>query len=193
MLARALALTTLFILVPNARADDAKDAEGKLKEYLGTIKGTEAARITPLAADGVKETFPDHVLFSVLFPQFPVARIAPAPSPSALPAGRPAGLNGLVEKKAAQIILEVFRAGVAATGLLRDRFEDDGFQVARYAGVQPAGGLRIAVRDGVHEADAVDLRECRLQGQQLVQGEAQAIDIAAGIGSPAEALGSNVS
>ena len=61
------------------RADDAKDAEAKLKEYLGTIKGAESGRVTTLTDDGVKETFPDHVLFAVMFPQYPVARVAPEP------------------------------------------------------------------------------------------------------------------
>jgi hypothetical protein len=54
-----------------------------LKDYLAGIKGTEAARVTQLTADGVKETFPDHTLFAVMFPQYPIARIAPPPLKSA--------------------------------------------------------------------------------------------------------------
>lgn len=83
MLARTLALLAAFALLPAVRADDAKDAEGKLKEYLGTIKGAETARVAPLTGDGMKETFPDHVLFAVTFPQYPIARIAPEPLNSA--------------------------------------------------------------------------------------------------------------
>lgn len=79
MLKRAIALLAVFALASAARADDVKDAEAKLKEYLGAIKGSEAGRVTALTADGVKETFPDHVLFSHVIPQFPLAREAPAP------------------------------------------------------------------------------------------------------------------
>lgn len=79
MLARSLALLAVFLFVPVARADDAADADAKVKEYLKGIKGAEAARVTPLAADGMKESFPDHNLFAVLFPLYPVARIAPEP------------------------------------------------------------------------------------------------------------------
>jgi len=60
-------------------ADDVKAAQARLTEYLGTIKGAEAARVTPLTADGFSATFHDHVAFAVLFPQYPVARIAPEP------------------------------------------------------------------------------------------------------------------
>src|SRR5262245_341894 len=42
MLARTLALLAAFVLAPAVRADDAKDAEAKLKEYLDGIKGSEA-------------------------------------------------------------------------------------------------------------------------------------------------------
>jgi hypothetical protein len=79
MLTRTLTVLAVLVLVTTARADDVKDAEGKLKDYLGTIKGAEAGRSAALTADGVKETFPDHVLFSVLFPRFPVARVVPEP------------------------------------------------------------------------------------------------------------------
>jgi hypothetical protein len=79
MLTRTLALCALFLILPAARADDVKDAEAKLKDYLKEIKGAEAGRVTPLTADGVPETFPDFVLFSHVIPLYPVAREAPAP------------------------------------------------------------------------------------------------------------------
>jgi hypothetical protein len=79
MLSRTLALCALFLILPAARADDVKDAEDKVKEYLKGIKGAETGRVTALTGDGVKETFPDHVLFAVMFPQYPIARIAPEP------------------------------------------------------------------------------------------------------------------
>lgn len=79
MLARILALCTILAFVPAARADDVSDAKDKVTEYLKSIKGAEAARITALTADGVKETFPDHVVFAVMYPQYPVGRVAPEP------------------------------------------------------------------------------------------------------------------
>jgi hypothetical protein len=79
MLARILALAALFVFVPAARADDVKDAESRLKDYLAEIKGSEAGRVSPLTADGLTETFPDHVLFSHVIPLYPVAREAPPP------------------------------------------------------------------------------------------------------------------
>ncbi|MCI0700731.1 MAG: hypothetical protein L0241_06590 [Planctomycetia bacterium] len=79
MLTRTLALVAAITFAPVAKADDVKDAEAKLKEYLGAIKGSEAGRVTALTADGVKETFPDHVLFSHVIPLYPVAREAPPP------------------------------------------------------------------------------------------------------------------
>jgi hypothetical protein len=60
-------------------SEDVKAAQERVAEYLKGIKGAEAARVTPLTADGVAETFPDHVLFAVLFPQYPIARVAPPP------------------------------------------------------------------------------------------------------------------
>jgi hypothetical protein len=92
MITRAVSvLTAIAISVSSARADDPKSptddevkaAQAKLTEYLKGIPGAEAARVTPLAADGTGPTFPDHVLFSAIFPQYPVARVAPAPLKSA--------------------------------------------------------------------------------------------------------------
>lgn len=83
MLARIFAIFVLFVATSGVRADDAKDAESKLKDYLAAIKGADAARVSPLSADGVKETFPEHTLFAAVFPQFPVARVAPEPLKSA--------------------------------------------------------------------------------------------------------------
>ena len=101
-----IAVSALCVLAfaPPARGDDAADADAKLKDYLGTIKGAEAARITPLTGDGVAEAFPDHALFAVMFPQYPLARVAPEPLQSAnviaVPkkkGGKPVALTNLKE------------------------------------------------------------------------------------------------
>lgn len=78
MSTRAIAVFAALVLSSPCRADDATEAEAKLKEYLGGIKGSEAGRVT-LLADGTREAFPDFVLFSHVIPQYPVARQAPAP------------------------------------------------------------------------------------------------------------------
>jgi hypothetical protein len=79
MLARTVVLLAVFAFVPGARADDTTDAEAKLKEYLAGIKGSEAGQVKTLTEDGMKETFPDHVVFSHVIRQYPIARPAPAP------------------------------------------------------------------------------------------------------------------
>jgi len=85
-------------------AEEIKAAQDRLMEFLKGLKGAELARVTALAADGVPATFPDHILFSVLFPQYPVARIAPEPLKSsnvvAVPKakdGKPAAITDLKE------------------------------------------------------------------------------------------------
>jgi hypothetical protein len=80
MRTRILALAAILILAaPSARADDLTDAKAKLKEYLDGIKGSEAGVVSELTKDGEAATFPDHVLFSHVIRQFPIAREAPAP------------------------------------------------------------------------------------------------------------------
>jgi hypothetical protein len=64
--------------------DDAvKAAQAQLADFLKGLKGGEAARVTPFTGDGFGATFPDHVVFAVIFPQYPLARLAPAPLQSA--------------------------------------------------------------------------------------------------------------
>lgn len=92
MFSRVLSLfTALALTASTASANDAKlpsDEEVKaahlrLTAYLKRIEGAEAGQVNPLSGDGLASTFPDHILFSVMFPQFPVARLAPAPLSSA--------------------------------------------------------------------------------------------------------------
>jgi hypothetical protein len=80
-----------------------KAAQGKVTDYLKGIKGAQGGRVTALTGDGMGPTFPDHVLFAVIFPQYPVARIAPAPLKSsnviAVPKkdGKPAPITDVKE------------------------------------------------------------------------------------------------
>src|SRR5262245_51951752 len=89
MFTRTVALlTALAFSAGTARADEPKKApvdeevkaaQERLTEFLKDIKGAEAARVTAMGPDGISKAFPDHVLFTVLFPQYPIARIAPPP------------------------------------------------------------------------------------------------------------------
>ena len=60
-------------------ADEVKAAQARANDYLKDLKGADSARVSALTTDGLSATFPDHILFSVLFPQYPVARVAPEP------------------------------------------------------------------------------------------------------------------
>jgi hypothetical protein len=64
-------------------ADEVKAAKEKLTTYLKGIEGADSARVGELTADGMGAAFPNHVMFSVIFPQYPIARIAPPPLSSA--------------------------------------------------------------------------------------------------------------
>jgi hypothetical protein len=83
LLLSALVLTQLITVAgekpKTPTEEEVKAARERLTEYLKGIPGTEAARVTPLTMDGAGTTFPDHVLFAVIFPQYPVARVAPPP------------------------------------------------------------------------------------------------------------------
>jgi hypothetical protein len=79
-------LTLLSLLVPTVTlqtalaAEDPEEARNRLLDYLKTIHApTNAVRITPLNDKDFLSIFPNHTLFSVGFPQYPVARIAPKP------------------------------------------------------------------------------------------------------------------
>ncbi len=140
MLSRTFALLAILTLVPAVRADDVTDAEAKLKEYLLGIKGAEAGRVSSLTADGMKETFPDHVLFAHVIPQFPLAREAPAPlkhaNVIAIPKkdGKPVLITDAKElekffKENARAVKKAEEVGAAASAWLRAAAElsQDGY------------------------------------------------------------------
>jgi hypothetical protein len=89
MLTRTLCLfAVLALLAGTATAadepkspteDEIKAAQEHLTEFLKDIKGANNGRVTAITGEGVGAMFPDHVLFSVLFPQYPIGRPAPAP------------------------------------------------------------------------------------------------------------------
>lgn len=78
-----ISLGLVLYLTSTLTADDVTAAETQLKDYLRGITGSEGGRSLALTGDGIPETFPDFVLFSHIFPKFPVARLVPEPLKSA--------------------------------------------------------------------------------------------------------------
>src|SRR5262249_4400618 len=56
--------------------DEIKKAQGQIEAALKAINAT-FARIQPITDEPVLRMFPKQLFFSVLFPQYPVARVAP--------------------------------------------------------------------------------------------------------------------
>jgi hypothetical protein len=84
MLARicfALALSGLLLAAAPGRADPSDDVTKAQKEvdaFLADLKGP-TPRVKPLTDEVVRRALPGYVYFEVLFPQYPVGRLPPAP------------------------------------------------------------------------------------------------------------------
>jgi hypothetical protein len=86
MLARisfALALSGLLLATQFGRAapdpsDDVTKAQKEVDAYLADLKGP-TPRVKPLTDEVVQRALPGYVYFEVLFPQYPVGRLPPAP------------------------------------------------------------------------------------------------------------------
>jgi hypothetical protein len=85
MLARisfALALSGLVLAVQPGRAApgpaDVEKAQKEVDAYLADLKGP-MPRVKPLGAEVVQRVLPGYVYFEVLFPQYPVGKLPPAP------------------------------------------------------------------------------------------------------------------
>jgi hypothetical protein len=72
-----LSCAALPLLVAGLRADDAAKAEQVVKDFLEEKKVTIAPM--PIKDDALTRAFPDSYFFSLVFPQFPIARVAPEP------------------------------------------------------------------------------------------------------------------
>lgn len=72
----AAILSAAFLLCPQRTF--AADAEETVKNYLKSIKG-ENARIAVIKNDTIAKVFPKHGFVAVVYPQFPIARLAPEP------------------------------------------------------------------------------------------------------------------
>ena len=84
--------------------------------------------------------------------------------------------------------------GIPVGGALGQRLEDDRFQVARDARVDRAGRHRLVLADLVDQLGGGLAVERRAQGQQLVEGRAQAVDVGPAVDrAGAGLLGAHVS
>jgi hypothetical protein len=125
-------LATFALISPAASADEPKSpsadevkaAQERVAEFLKGIKGAETARVTALTADGIGTTFPDHVLFAVMFPQFPVARVAPEPLKSANVVAIPKNKDGKPVAATDLKELEKFFKENARAVKMKDEIED---------------------------------------------------------------------
>jgi hypothetical protein len=133
MLTRTLTLlAALALSATAARADEPKSpteeevkaAQDRVTEFLKGIKGAETGRVTALTADGIGTTFPDHVLFAVMFPQFPVARVAPEPLKSANVVAIPKNKDGKPVAATDLKELEKFFKENARAVKMKDEIED---------------------------------------------------------------------
>lgn len=93
--------------------EDVKAAKDRVADYLKGLKGGEAGRVTALTGDGLPATFPDHILFAVIFPQYPVARVAPEPLQSSNVIAVPKKKDGKPVPVTNEKQLEKFFAGNA--------------------------------------------------------------------------------
>ena len=72
-----LACAGLPLLAAGLRADDATKAEQVVKDFLEEKKVTIAPM--PIKDESLTKAFPGSYFFSLVFPQYPVARVAPEP------------------------------------------------------------------------------------------------------------------
>ena len=119
-------------------------------------------------------------------------RVAPAPLAGAADRPHPPGPDRPVVEEPLQVVGQLGRRLVAAGRVLLDRLEDDRLLVAGHGPVDPPRRRRPVVHDLGHESVAVGLVERRAQGEQLVEGQSQGVDVAADVRLPVEPLGGHV-
>ena len=96
----------------------------------------------------------------------------------------PAREDGLVAQEAPQVVAQLGGGGVAALGPLLERLRADQRQLERHAGAQGARVGRVVAQDVLHDRAHVVAREGALEGQALVERDAQAEHVARGAHGP---------
>src|SRR5207302_5064666 len=106
--------------------------------------------------------------------------VAPAPAPQAFgPADGP-GLDGLALEEAAQVVGQGAGRGVAPGRLLGQGLEADGLQVARDLVVEPTRRPRLFLED-LPDHHGLRAAEGALAAEQLVEDDAEVVDVAAAV------------
>ena len=101
----------------------------------------------------------------------------PAPFAQALHGRRPPGQERLIIKKALEIVGELLGRGVALGGVLGDRLERDGFQLNRDRLIDACRRPWLFEGDLAKNLLAIAPAIGRLQGKQLVERDAERINV----------------
>ena len=109
--------------------------------------------------------------------------VAPAPAPEPFDPADRACADRLAAQEAPQVVGQLPRGGIAPGGRLGHRLQADRLQVARDLVVELPRRPRLVLEDLEDQHPAV-APERPLAGQQLVEDDAEAVDIAAGVDPP---------
>ncbi len=119
--------------------------------------------------------------------------VAPAPSPVSFGeqdgpcADRPVG------EEPPEFVAQLRGGGIAVLGVLGDRPVHDRMEIAQHGRLDPAQGPRLLLRHLADQGVPILGLEGGLLGQEFVEGQAQRIDIGAGVATALESLGRHVS
>ncbi len=109
-------------------------------------------------------------------------RLVPAdPAGQSLGGRRPAGQDRTAVDEPGEVLGQLAGRAVAAPRVGLDRLEDHGLQVDRDRRVDLAGAGRLGLGDLADQLGAVGDVVGRAEGHQLVEGQAQAVDVAPGV------------
>ena len=119
-------------------------------------------------------------------------RVAPGPSPVALRGADLPGLDRLVGQEPPQVLGQGIGRLVAVVGVLVDRLGDDRLQVPGNLGVDRSRPGRLLVLDPLDQPQAIRRVVGRAEGQELVEGQAQGVEVGPGVPLAPEPLGGHV-
>jgi hypothetical protein len=160
--------------------EEIKKAQGQIEAALKAVNGN-FARLQPITDEPVLRTFPKQLFFSVLFPQYPVARVAPpghsASNVYAVPRGQVGKPQLLADASKLEAFFKSSLAGasdenkakdaVRAWLLLASVYSNDGFykfvlmdeatKVSTEGGNRKAAGKMVVMAGGNGEIDGTVL------------------------------------
>ena len=125
-------------------------------------------------------------------PRSPAIAGLPGPLSQPLEGTDRASPDRPVGEEPVQIIGERLGILVAAGRIVLDRLEDDRLQVSRDLRVDRAGSRRYLGRDLKDQTIALGLVEGGTQGEQLVERQAEGIEVAPGVGLASKSLGGHI-